>query len=84
MEQYGEFLENISRLENNLREVRSVWDDQTARTYDHINENMQVFTKRIWAHYSNSVSGCDAVKANYSESGFDDELNQLNSKIYSV
>ena len=42
MEQYGEFLENISRLENNLREVRSVWDDQTARTYDHINENMQV------------------------------------------
>lgn len=84
MEQYGEFAESINRLESNLSEVRCFWTDQTAQTYDHINENMEAFTMHIWAHYSNSVSGYEVVKANYNEAEFDDELNQLNSKIYSV
>lgn len=84
MEQYGEFSESINRLESNLSEVRCVWADQTAQTYDHINENMEAFTMQIWAYYCNSVSGYEAVKANYNEAEFDDELNQLNSRIYSV
>ena len=84
MEQYGEFSEIINRLESNLGETRTVWTDQTAQTYDHINENMQFFTVQIWQHYCNSVKGRDLVKANYDESEFGDELNQINSKIYSV
>lgn len=84
MEQNGEFYEIINRLEGNLGDVRTVWTDQTAQTYDHINENMQFFTIQIWGYYCNSVAGRDLVKANYDESEFDDELNQINSKIYSV
>lgn len=84
MEQYGEFSESINRLESDLSVVRCVWTDQTAQTYDRINENIEAFTMQIWACYCNSVSGYEIVKANYNEATFDDELNQLNSKIYSV
>lgn len=84
MEQYGEFSDSINRLESNLSEVRCVWADQTAQTYDHINENMEVFTMQIWTHFCNSVSGKELVIKYYNEAEYDDELNQLNSKIYSV
>ena len=84
MEQYGDFTEVINRLEGGLSEVRTVWADQTALTYDHINENMQHFAAQIWNYYNNSVAGHNAVKANYNEAEFDNTLNQLNSKIDAV
>ena len=83
-EQYGLFLESIKRLDDELSEVRTVWNDQTALTYDVFNENIQSFTRRIWVHHNNSEEGYNVVKANYNESDFDDTLNQLNSKISAV
>lgn len=84
MEQYGEFTEAINRLESGLSEVRMVWVDQTALTYDHINENMKHFATQIWNRHNNSVAGHNGVKANYDEIEFDRELNQLNYKIATV
>lgn len=84
MEQYGDFTATINRLESHLNEVRTVWADQTALTYDHINENMQHFATQIWNHHNNSVSGHDMVKANYNEAEFDDTVNQLNFKANAV
>lgn len=84
MEQYGEFTENINRLESDLATVRAVWKDQTAITYDAINENMKVFVSQITAHLENSVAGYNAVKQNYNESQFEDELNRLEAKVAAV
>lgn len=84
MDHYGEFVEIINRLENNLSEVRMVWNDQTGDTYDHINENMELFAARIWTRYDNSCTGYNAVKTNYSESEFDDTLNQVRHKAAAV
>ncbi len=84
MEQYGDFTNVINRLECSLNEVRAVWADQTALTYEHINENMQHFAAQIWNYYNNSVTGHNAVKTNYNEAEFDNEINQLNSRIDAV
>lgn len=84
MEQYGEFIENVNRLESNLTTVRAVWKDQTAITYDAINENMKVFVSQITAHLEISVAGYNAVKQNYNESQFEDELNRLDAMIAAV
>ena len=84
MEQFGDFTETINRLNNDLSDVRKVWFDQTAVTYDLINENMAHFANQIWNNYNSSLLGYNAVKANYNESEFDDTINQINSKIASV
>ena len=81
---HGEFSDCIIRLDDGLKEVRTVWKDQTALTYDHINENMERFTIKVWECYSNSLSGYEAVKKHYDESDIDDKLNQLNAKISAV
>lgn len=84
MNQYGDFTEIINRLNGDLSDVRMVWLDQTATTYDHMNENMEHFAIQIWAYYNNSLAGHNAVKSNYNESEVDDMINQLNAKIASV
>ena len=84
MEQYGVFAEIIRRLEDNLREVRTVWTDKIAASYDPINENIKQFAIQIWNLHNTSVDGYNAVKAVYDEGEFEDRLRQLNSKIASV
>ena len=84
MEQYGDFTSIVGCLTNNLGEVRSVWNDQTALTYYHINENMEHFSIQIWNYRNNSLAGYNMVKARYNEDEFEDVLNRLNSKIASV
>lgn len=84
MEQYGEFTENINRLEGNHTKVRSVWKDQTADTYDTINDNMKSFTLQVKNHSDNSLRGYNMVKANYNEAQFDDELNHLSAQMAAV
>lgn len=84
MEQFGEFTENINNLESSLTTVRSVWVDQTAMTFDEINENMKVFVSQITAYKENSIAGYNAVKANYNETEFENELNQLGAKVAAV
>ena len=84
MNQYGDFTETIHRLNNDLSDVRAVWNDQTAQTYDQVNENMEHFAFQIWNYHNNSLSGYAAVKANYDEAEFEETLHQLNAKIASV
>ncbi len=84
MEQYGEFTQVINRLEDSLREVRTVWTDQTAITYDCINENMQNFAMQMWTCYTNCEEGYNAEKANYNQAEFDGIVNQLASKAAAV
>lgn len=84
MEQFGEFTENIDHLESSLSAVRSVWVDQTAMTFDEINENMKVFVSQITAYKENSIAGYNAVKANYNETEFENELNRLGTRVAAV
>ena len=69
--QYGEFTKNIIALKNDLEEVRSIWQDQTANTYDVLNENIESFTQRIWLHLVDSQNGYDALKRNYDSDEYD-------------
>lgn len=84
MKQYGDFVEIINRLKSDLSNVRLQWNDQTALSYDQLNENMEHFVIQIWNYYNNSLEGYNAVKANYNESEFNNTINRLNSMIMSV
>ena len=84
MKEQGEFFSSISRLQANLSNVRADWNDQTAKTYDQINENIEELTAEIWSCHIEAVECCDMIKANYDEAEFERELNQLASEAYSV
>ena len=84
MEEYGDFTGVINRLESSLNDVRTVWTDQTAVTYDAINDNMKHFSREIWNYYNNSVAGYNMVKANYNEAEFQNTVNQLSAKVAAV
>ena len=47
MEKYGEFTDSVNSLDSSLVQVRSVWVDQTAVSYDGINENMKAYVSQI-------------------------------------
>ena len=80
IEQYGDFFTSITKLDDKLSAVRAVWNDQTAQTYDVFNENMQRFTKNIWACRVDSEVRRNDVKNGYRESEFDAELYELGSR----
>ena len=84
MKDYGVFSKSISDLYDNLKEVRCVWADQTAQTYDHINDNMDAFAEYMWAYYVRAEKSADYIKSSYSESDYDNELMNLRSKVSSV
>lgn len=70
-EQYGEFAKIVSALDQAQEQVRTVWTDRTAASYDVLNDNVKVCAGRIWAHYTDSVAGTNAVKANYNADEID-------------
>lgn len=84
MSRYGEFTDNINTLDRDLDSVRTVWTDQTAITYDSINDNMKVFASKITALFGNAEAGFNAVKANYDESQFEDTIGRLSAKVVAV
>lgn len=84
MDQYGEFSQVISQLNDNLSEVRAVWQDQTAQTYDSINENTEGFSACIWQNYANAVQMYDIEKKNYHEEEFEQVIGQLSSRVSAV
>lgn len=84
MDLYGDFSASINRLESSLSSVRTVWTDQTAASYDVINDNMKDFAKAIWSYYQNAVQCDQAIRANYNESEFNEELLQASAKIEAV
>lgn len=70
-EQYGEFATMVSALDQAQEQARTVWTDRTAASYDVLNDNVKVCAGRIWAHYTDSVAGTNAVKANYNADEID-------------
>lgn len=84
MDQYGEFSGIISNLQSSLSEVRTVWTDQTAATYDCIDENIQRFVMQIWIYFSNTNIAYDTAKKYYNKNDFDENLDMLSAKAASV
>lgn len=80
MEKYGKFAKILEQLQNSLSEVRISWTDQTAKTYDCININMQHFAKEIWKHYNYSIEEFNLVKKHYDEYEYEKILNKLHSR----
>lgn len=70
-EQYGEFATIVSALDQAQEQARTVWADRTAASYDVLNDNVKVCAGRIWAHYTDSVAGTNAVKSNYNADEMD-------------
>ena len=70
-EQYGEFATIVSALDQAQEQARTVWTDRTAASYDVLNDNVKVCAGRIWAHYTDSVAGTNAVKSNYNADEMD-------------
>lgn len=82
--QYGEFTKNIMALKSDLEEVRTIWQDQTANTYDVLNENIEVCTQRIWLHLVDSQNGYAALKRNYDSDDYDKYVAQMAVRIEEV
>ena len=83
-EQYGEFGKNIIALDNALEQVKTVWMDETAKSYDALNENVKICAEKIWALFSDSKAGTEAVKKNYSPDEVDKELAKFGMRIEQV
>lgn len=77
-EQYGEFVSSVRKLDDALREVRFVWNDQTARSFDSINDNMKFLSKKIVTAKESAISSIKMLKDNYDEDEFDNTIHKLN------
>ena len=80
-EQYGEFATIVSALDQAQEQARTVWTDRTAASYDVLNDNVKVCAGRIWAHYTDSVAGTNAVKANYNADEIDRSIVLLGREV---
>lgn len=81
MEQYGEFLTNIDRMERALGAASAVWTDDVGRAYMSVNDNINAFTQNMWTLFARSKQGYEAVKQNYRPSEIDGALGQLYSEL---
>lgn len=77
-EQYGEFLSSVRKLDDALREVRLVWNDQTARSFDSVNDNMKFLSEKIIIAKGSAISSMKMLKDNYDEEEFDNTIHRLN------
>ena len=82
--QFGEFTKDIIALNVNLQELRGIWQDQTASTYDVLNENVEVCAQRIWAYLVNSQNGYAALKRNYDSDDYDRYVAQMAVQVEEV
>ena len=80
-EQYGEFATMVSALDQAQEQARTVWTDRTAASYDVLNDNVKVCAGRIWAHYTDSVAGTNAVKSNYNADEIDRSIVLLGREV---
>ncbi len=83
-EQHGEFGKLITLLDTAQEEVKSVWRDETARSFDPINDNIKLCTERIWTLFCDSKAGVEAVKKNYDSDTVDKDLARLGMQIEQV
>ena len=76
MDNYGEFTQSIFNLKDSVSELRAIWKDQTAPSYEAIHENFERFSFNLVA-----VEMHELVKENYSESEFDQMLDKLSARL---
>lgn len=60
-DRYGDFSEIITQLNGSLSSARAEWKDQTAITYDHLNEGMEEIVAGMWRSYSQSQGAHDGM-----------------------
>ena len=83
-EQYGEFRKNIASIDSAQEQVKAVWKDETASSFDVLNENVKLCVQKIWALFSDSKAGTEAVKKNYNPDEVDKEIAKLGMRIEQV
>lgn len=83
-EQYGEFNKNIAMLNTAQEQVRTVWKDEVAKSYDVLNDNVKLCVGKIWSLFSDSKAGVEAVKKNYNSEEVDKDISRLSMQIEQV
>lgn len=83
-ETYGEFSDIVIRLDDALKEARTEWTDQTAMTFDQLNDGIKGIVKNMWGCYASSEKARNMVLNNYKENEVDRALNSLERKADSV
>ncbi|MBQ2810339.1 MAG: hypothetical protein IJF11_05545 [Clostridia bacterium] len=81
MDNYGEFTQSIFNLKDSVSELRAIWKDQTAPSYEAIHENFERFSFNTWQQNLVAVEMHELVKENYSESEFDQMLDKLSARL---
>lgn len=83
-EQYGEFSKNIAALDAAQEQVETVWQDETARSYNNLNNNIKLCTQKIWTLFCDSTIGIEAVKKIYDPDMVDKEITRLGIQVEQV
>ena len=83
-EQHGEFSKNIALLDAAQEQVKTVWSDETARSFDGLNDNVKLCTSKIWSLFCDSKAGVEAVKKNYNADTVDKDLVRIAMQIEQV
>ena len=84
MSENNEFAETLSALSDSLTSLMSRWTDETAKTYEPINENVENLTSKINSHFNNSKQLHELLKKNYNEEDLDSLIQMLASKVEQV
>ena len=83
-EQHGEFSKNIASLDSAQEQVKTVWSDETARSFDGLKDNVKLCTSKIWSLFCYSKAGVEAVKKNYNADTVDKDLVRIAMQIEQV
>ena len=82
--QYGEFSNNIVKLDTAQEQVKTVWRDEVAKSYDVMNDNIKLCAGKIWSLFCDSKAGMDAVKKSYDSEEVDKEISRFSIQIEQV
>lgn len=83
-EQNGELSNSIALLDAAQEQVRTAWRDETAKSYDTLNNNIKLCTQKVWALFCDANAGVEIVKKNYNSDEMDKELAQLGMQVEQV
>lgn len=82
--QYGEFSNSIVKLDTAQEQVKTVWRDEVAKSYDVMNDNIKLCAGKIWSLFCDSKAGIDAVKKSYDSEEVDKEISRFSIQIEQV
>ena len=83
-QQYGQFAKSIMQLDAAQERVRATWCDDTARSYEPLNNNVKLCAQKIWAFHCDSQSGVELVKKNYNSDEIEKEIARLGAQVEQV